>query len=358
MKKFLIDRGDMNAPVLSRENNFDAVRLFAAMQVMVCHGINHLQITSLSGVVDVFSFFFFFIMFFVISGFLITSSLLRNIKRKGGIQYIRNRCLRIFPALWVSFILLLLLMLILGVIGVDNLFDARFWAWIIGQITLFQYYTPDCLRDFGVGTPNGSLWTIPVEFEFYILLPFVFLCFKRISIQIKFMLLFVVSVLCNLTWALNNEDTMIDKLIGVSVVPYLYAFLFGGLLYLNWDRLRTFITGKFVFWLAIYMAFCLLLNAYPGYSIGSLSTLVANLLLGLVTISAALSPVNVGKYLRGNDISYGMYIYHMLVINTFVELNLVGTIMDLLCVSIVTIIISVFSWRFIEKKALSMKYKN
>ena len=348
----------MNAPVLSRENNFDAVRLFAAMQVMVCHGINHLQITSLSGVVDVFSFFPGVIMFFVISGFLITSSLLRNIKRKGGIQYIRNRCLRIFPALWVSFILLLLLMLILGVIGVDNLFDARFWAWIIGQITLFQYYTPDCLRDFGVGTPNGSLWTIPVEFEFYILLPFVFLCFKRISIQIKFMLLFVVSVLCNLTWALNNEDTMIDKLIGVSVVPYLYAFLFGGLLYLNWDRLRTFITGKFVFWLAIYMAFCLLLNAYPGYSIGSLSTLVANLLLGLVTISAALSPVNVGKYLRGNDISYGMYIYHMLVINTFVELNLVGTIMDLLCVSIVTIIISVFSWRFIEKKALSMKYKN
>ena len=358
MKKFLIDRGDMNAPVLSRENNFDAVRLFAAMQVMVCHGINHLQITSLSGVVDVFSFFPGVIMFFVISGFLITSSLLRNIKRKGGIQYIRNRCLRIFPALWVSFILLLLLMLILGVIGVDNLFDARFWAWIIGQITLFQYYTPDCLRDFGVGTPNGSLWTIPVEFEFYILLPFVFLCFKRISIQIKFMLLFVVSVLCNLTWALNNEDTMIDKLIGVSVVPYLYAFLFGGLLYLNWDRLRTFITGKFVFWLAIYMAFCFLFNAYPGYSIGSLSTLVANLLLGLVTISAALSPVNVGKYLRGNDISYGMYIYHMLVINTFVELNLVGTIMDLLCVSIVTIIISVFSWRFIEKKALSMKYKN
>ena len=84
MKKFLIDRGDMNAPVLSRENNFDAVRLFAAMQVMVCHGINHLQITSLSGVVDVFSFFPGVIMFFVISGFLIASSLLRNIKRGGG----------------------------------------------------------------------------------------------------------------------------------------------------------------------------------------------------------------------------------------------------------------------------------
>lgn len=90
-------------------------------------------------------------------------------------------------------------MAILGVIGVDHLFDVQFWMWVIGQITLFQYYTPDCLRDFGVGTPNGSLWTIPVEFEFYILLPFVFLCFKRISIQIKFMLLFVVSVLCNLT---------------------------------------------------------------------------------------------------------------------------------------------------------------
>lgn len=97
MKKFLINRSDMNIPVLSRENNFDVVRLFAAMQVMVCHGINHLHVTSLLGVVDVFSFFPGVIMFFVISGFLITSSLLRNLKYGGGNTVYKKSLFENFP---------------------------------------------------------------------------------------------------------------------------------------------------------------------------------------------------------------------------------------------------------------------
>ena len=57
-----------------------------------------------------------------------------------------------------------------GFINKENLRTPQLWGWFVGQLTLFQYYTPDSLRAFGVGCPNGSLWTIPVEFVFYLLL--------------------------------------------------------------------------------------------------------------------------------------------------------------------------------------------
>ena len=34
----------INGNEISRENNFDLIRLFAALQVLLGHGINHLQI--------------------------------------------------------------------------------------------------------------------------------------------------------------------------------------------------------------------------------------------------------------------------------------------------------------------------
>lgn len=29
-----------------------------------------------------------------------------------------------------------------------------------GKLTIFQFWTPDSLRDYGVGTPNGAFWVL------------------------------------------------------------------------------------------------------------------------------------------------------------------------------------------------------
>ena len=47
----------INGNEISRENNFDLIRLFAALQVLLGHGINHLQILGYDEILDVISFF-------------------------------------------------------------------------------------------------------------------------------------------------------------------------------------------------------------------------------------------------------------------------------------------------------------
>jgi len=83
-----------------RANNFDLVRLVAAAQVVLWHGIEHLKLDappllqwllgSFSGVP----------IFFVVSGYLVAGSLARSTSLS---SYFRNRALRIFPGLWVCF---------------------------------------------------------------------------------------------------------------------------------------------------------------------------------------------------------------------------------------------------------------
>lgn len=350
---------------ISCENNFDLIRLLAALQVLLGHGINHLQILGYEHILNAISFFLGVIIFFVISGFLITRSYItkKYQKNRGDsaiLQYIKNRCFRIFPALWFAFILAVVLLLYFGIIHFSSFFNFDLWKWILGQITIFQYYTPDVLRSFGVGTPNGSLWTIPVELEFYILLPLFFLFLKSISINTKFLVLFLFSVMFNFLWTNDSksEESILDKLIGVSVFPYLYAFLFGGMMYLNWDKIKFFVEGKVGYWCLTYCVYCYFFNISPGYHLEDGTTLFANLLLGVLTISAAFSVTSLAKILHGNDISYGIYIYHMLVVNVFVQMGFVGSIFYLLLVLVVTVIISTISWEFIEKKALLLKYKS
>ena len=355
----------INGNEISRENNFDLIRLFAALQVLLGHGINHLQILGYDEILDVISFFPGVMVFFVISGFLITRSYINcSIKKSIGggkyiLQYIKNRCLRIFPALWFAFILAMALLLLFKVISFTSFLNLDLWAWFFGQITIFQYYTPNLLRNFGVGTPNGSLWTIPVELEFYILLPVFFLFLKHISIKVKFIALFLFSAMFNFLWtsACESGESILDKLIEVSIFPYLYAFLFGGLMFLNWSKIKWFIEGKICYWFLIYGLYCYFADALPGYHLDDWTTLLANLLLGILTISAAFSKISLGKVLHGNDISYGIYIYHMLVINVFVQMKFVGNISYLLMALIITVCIAIISWVFIEKKALSLKYK-
>ncbi len=351
-------------PTISRDNNFDVVRLFAAFEVCLGHTLTHFNIGNnpIVGFPGV-------IIFFTLSGFLVTLSWCRSNSLK---QFVKNRFLRIYPALFVCFIALQIIMVVLGHIKWENLLDWQLWAYWIGQLTIGQFFTPDFLRDFGVGCPNGSLWTIPIEIEFYLLIPLIFIVFSKIKIQYKYLAASMLSILINIVLGLIAQENeghtntseliqssyighLLVKLSSVSVIPYLYCFIAGGLIYIYWDRIKGLFINRLWIWLPIYLLLIWLTNDGPDYQIDNWKTLFFNLMLGCVAISAAFSLGNTYKILMGFDISYGIYIIHMIMVNIFLETGLGNSIADAVICIILTIILAILLNKYVERPALRLK---
>jgi peptidoglycan/LPS O-acetylase OafA/YrhL len=231
--------------------------------------------------------------------------------------------------------------------------------WIAAQLTFFQFWTPDLLRTWGVGTPNGSLWTIPVEIQFYAFLPFMILFLKKVPILFKIVSISIISIVFNfyLSAYRSSSDNISDsaKLIMCSALPYLYVFLIGSGLYYYWDKVKFMLEGKGLYWFILFNILVLVAGITPAYLAVGVQ-LVSNIVLAILTISMAFTIPSLGKMLHGNDISYGIYIYHMLVINSFVELKLVGKLSFLFFAILLTIVVAMLSWTFVEKKALRLKH--
>lgn len=360
---------------ISRDNNFDTVRLLAALQVCIRHIMAHFSLENQwGGVKRIIDLFPGVISFFAISGFLVTMSWTRSGSVK---KYARNRFLRLYPALIGGFILVQVALVVFGHLRITSLADPQVWAYWAGQLSLGQFFTPDSLRGFGCGTPNGSLWTIPVEIEFYMALPIVFMVGKRMRPDVKLAIVGGLSLIYNIVIVLlvpestgshqTNAAGMISmiaggnilpllKLVNVTVIPYLYCFVLGGLLYLHWNKVRKVFEGKAVYWLGLYIIAAWATGSHPAYFIRSGWSILLNILLGCLTISAAFSLGKLYKLLKGNDISYGVYIIHMVIVNVMLELGYCSTLWHAVIAVALSVILAFLSCKFIEQPALRLKY--
>lgn len=351
---------------MSRQNNFDIIRLLAALQVAFFHAKGHLKVAEspVEGFIDFFKNFPGVPIFFTVSGFLIYQSYARNSQNLR--QYVVNRALRIYPGLWVCLAATVLLLFVFRIIDLSALVRLPFGLWLLAQLTFFQFFTPDLLRVWGVGTPNGALWTVSVELQFYALVPLVFWLLDRpfgAARPNKWLVVAALFGLSVLSYAFLNTqppDSLLAKLGAIAVLPYLYCFLVGIVFAVWWPALRPFIEGKFWGWLVGYVAFCLVfsngLGLYKAHYWPNAYGLVANVLLGVVTLSGAYSATSVSqKLLRGFDVSYGVYIYQMLIINTYVATGRVGSYQFLFEVIALSAVCGALSWHFVERKALGAK---
>jgi len=342
-----------NNDVDFNQNNFDLLRLAAALQVVFLHGVKHLEIPIHDSIISVISIFPGVPIFFVISGFLISASYERS---KGIYSYFWNRFLRIFPGLWACF--LFSLIVLFGfydpVVGIG-----KFLIWVFSQLTIGQFYNPEFIRDFGVGVLNGSLWTIPVELQFYLVLPLIYLVFfghaKRYFLFFFLFAIFLCFNYLNNDWEWDGRG-FLGRLYGVSVLPYLYMFLCGILIQRYFDVLSFYLKNKFFYLLFLYLiinlSFSLLgLNA-EGNSIGP----IPFFFLALLSISFAYSfRGRLGNFLRDNDLSYGVYIYHMLFVNIAVHQSFLHSYAILVIIILMTIGMAFLSWKLVEKPSLKLK---
>jgi peptidoglycan/LPS O-acetylase OafA/YrhL len=336
-------------------NNFDLIRLLAATQVLIVHAVGHLQVDGLELIVEWISLFPGVPVFFVISGYLISESCSRS---NSYVSYARNRLLRIYPALLGCFLVTLLIVFVVfdatGAVG-------EVVGWVLAQITFAQFYNPEFIRPYGVGVINGSLWTIPVELQFYLLLPFLMASLSRIEnkkgVVIGTMVLLV--LVSQSSYFVFRYELLPVKLLAVSIAPYLAMFCFGWLLRSHPLFIQRWLQGKAVVWMVIFLATSILLERL-GFSVkGNYQNALTAGLLGLFTISFGYTGVRYfGDILRGNDISYGVYIYHMLVVNVLVFYGHTESYFGFGLALLVTLLLGFFSWRLIEKPSLRLKKRS
>ena len=332
-------------------NNFDLIRLFAAIQVVISHSSIHFKYESM--LIDFLSIFPGVPIFFFISGFLIFGSYEKSLNNDHPLlNFFSKRFLRLYPALWVCIFICIISLFISGYLSIIEFSISDLIIWIFTNGTFFQFYNPDFLRNYGVGVINGSLWTITVELQFYILTPILFILLKR-RLSIFIIIFFVLVLLNGINTHLNLRANIIEKLISVSFIPWLYMFILGALTY-KFQHLLNYISKiPFIILLAVY--FCITYLTTKNFESGNTINFIAYLSLITIIMKLAISnPQLSDNLIKRNDISYGVYIYHMPVVNFIIFTGYSGG-NALVLTLIVTIFIAILSWLLVERPILRMK---
>jgi peptidoglycan/LPS O-acetylase OafA/YrhL len=334
-------------------NNFDIIRLLAALQVCFLHSVRFFKIEP-NIIINIIKMFPGVPIFFVTSGFLIAASWDRT---PSIINYAKNRMLRIYPALCVCFIVSLIIMFTLFNPQIEIF---KFIFWTFGQLTFIQFYNPDFFRGYGMGVMNGSLWTITVELQFYCLLPFIFMIFKKFNSKILLIIAFIGLMVTHHVFydLFKGEDTRTSfvKLCHVSIVPHLFMFLVGVFFQQNLHLVNRYLKDNF---LPLVMLYCVSLFIaaqlglrYTGAELNPISAV----LLCVTVLSFAYSYRGFFSHItKGYDISYGLYIYHLVIVNALLTLNMFNPYCNLVLTIITALICATLSWVFIEKPAMRLK---
>ena len=327
----------------SRSNCFNIIRFLAALQVFLGHAAGHLNVElpqlpmKLLFVVQGVP------VFFLISGFLIWTSLNRENNLKA---FVRKRILRIYPELWGGVVLSAIVIIVLYS---DHIKWNRFIPWIATQSTVLQFWTPDCLRGYGCGTPNGSLWTIGVMVQCYVVMWLLhrFLHGKGIG---RWSFILTVGIICNILtpYSGNVMPVIISKLFGQTFVPYIWIFVLGALISEKFESWKSVLTSYWWIFLSVSA-----IATFTGLDVGSYGTFkVLTLAPAVIGFAYKYPALNV-KY----DISYGFYIYHMIVINFLIECGYTGKVIYIFMACGLSIILAVVSYFTMGKIYRKQKHK-
>jgi peptidoglycan/LPS O-acetylase OafA/YrhL len=342
-----------------RVNNFDLLRLLAALQVAVVHVIGAVKPTGhaarlLAAGLDRFPG---VPIFFVISGILISKSYERSDSLR---DYLRNRCLRIFPGLWVCLVVSVAVILALGVGSLGRITTLDWLLWWAGQMSIFQNFQAAFLEPLSTGL-NHSLWTIPIELEFYIALPLLYeiLQPRRRLGNMRLLTVALASLAVQLLIVNSHPSvaqTRAYSLLGATLVPYLWMFLVGVSIQRNWSTVRRWLFGRAHWWGLGYLIWCAAAG-WLGVDTGGnyLSPVYMLPLAGLIVSLATSAPQLSDSLLRHHDVSYGLYLYHMLVIDLLVGLAAPSGWASIAVAIIVSLGLAVLSWTLIEKPYLRGK---
>lgn len=339
---------------MSRPNNFDLIRHAAALSVFAQH-LTGFGVVHVTAFLTFAAFFPGVPVFFIISGYLITSSFLQNPDLG---RYLRARFLRIYPAFFVS-TLVLSLILFAG--------DYFNFSWFINQFTVVGVYgVPQVTVPFAGGMPNPNLWTIPIEVRFYLLVPLIFKAMWWCSPtnqqpRNRVAAIVVVLMLASLVLQLSEDFGLHHHPDLRHGITHHFLFFGAGML----ARLYIHQVGRFLsvpFWLTAHILLtAVLLHFTPattqlgGLALGENTPLTLLLVLTLpgVILSLAFNTRPV-KWLGDIDLSYSIYLYQAPIMFAVKHIGLYGPMAAVIDVTL-TLGAAALSWGLVEAPALRLK---
>lgn len=340
----------------AHENNFDFIRFAAATMVWYhhCYALTSGAPDPVAQLIPFVSFGDLGVnTFFIVSGYFITQSYERNGKL---LPFLRNRALRILPAL---FAVVLLSVFILGALVTTLSYNEYFantqtWRYLrCLMIFPLQYELPGVFQDIPAHAVNGSLWTLQHEVRCYAviaLLGFLGILRPRVMAAI---FLCLTAILAYMAW---HGDHTPEKLFSVRWMKLYFAvhlaFLFcgGAMIYL----LRQFVPRHVGF-----LTFCVLLVIFSTRLPAGWGTILFDfaMIYSVIYLGFLRVPL-LPKFGYFGDFSYGLYLWafpmqqltlHLMqgAKTPFVTFMLVSFAASLAC--------AVLSWHLVEKQALRFK---
>ena len=337
-----------------RKNNFTLMRFLAAFAVLFGH--SYPLSIGLKGGEDRISVFLIDLwgrslasmavdVFFVISGFLICASF---IQRKSLLIFAEARLLRILPGLIVAVIFSILIGAWVTTEPLANYFSSpSTTSFFVHNVTLLsgiQFDLPGVfLNNPYPGSVNGSLWTLPIEVRMYLWLA-VLGSLTLLQSEKVFNLFFLLICLMyvqapagTFMMARDAEEVRLGML-----------FLIGSFLYVNKHRISLGFAGMLILVVLTYV------TRNSGYA-----PYIKSIAFAYFVLLVALHPkLNLPSIDRWGDVSFGLYIYAFPVQQTVAHfMPGVRPLQMFAIASVITLILAICSWRFVEKPALTLKGK-
>jgi peptidoglycan/LPS O-acetylase OafA/YrhL len=358
---------------LQRFDSLDGLRGFAVILVILFH-FARLSFISFSfeiGWIGV-------QLFFVLSGFLITRILLKNPKNSITLflkQFYFRRILRIFP-LYFFYLLLITVIFVITHEPDDFLIDLPYLA-------TFTYNFSILLPEWKLSRMHVHLWSLSVEEQFYLIWPLLIYFLSEKSVRKIILLIIFISPLLRILIEINISSTNDDlkgNIIYWLTISHFDAFALGGAInFLNGSLLRI---SKF-YWLVITLTAVIIAGAlnimslshlnkfdysslgYPIHGIQNGQYIWSYTLLNLFFASLVWYLISSRKTLLDfkplrtlGKISYGMYVYHFLLIIIFDKVLINPIYNDFITFLIyfsACILVSYSSYFFMEKRFLLLK---
>jgi peptidoglycan/LPS O-acetylase OafA/YrhL len=265
-------------------------------------------------------------------------------QRRGSlVAYLEARLLRIYPALWVAIVLMVLVGMVISPYSpLEYLKSHKTLVYVAGGASLvdMNYLLPGVFTDNPNDAVNGSLWTLPVEVRMYLYVALVGVL-GMLGRRALFNVVVAAAVAVGVIWP-GSVPLLTDH----NHAEIATFFVAGAVLFVNRDVLPLRAAGLLA--LALLTAALSWTEAYGLLFAFTFSYAV--LLLGFT------QRVRLPDLAARGDFSYGTYLYAFFVTQLWVSAIGPGKpVLVAVLTLVATLPLALASWRLVEEPALRLK---